>query len=141
MFRFVTRKLRWLASIPCLPQVFEAMLVIGSALFAREKLRAMELLEQFALAEPDVRKWPHRLGGTGFFVGNCEIGHLHGNGLFDALVGGQTRKVLVSKGEALAHHVYADSGWISFWIKSEEDAWHALNLMRVAKTYRMTWAS
>jgi hypothetical protein len=141
IFAFVVRRLRWLARIPGLPQFFDAMLLIVTALFNRERLRAIELFEQVALAEPNIEIRPHRFGGTGFFVGNNEICHLHGNGLFDAFVGRLMQTRLVGGGDVLKHHVYPNSGWISFWIENRAHALRAIELMKVARNYRSSQVS
>jgi hypothetical protein len=141
IFRFVVRNLRWLATVPGLPQVFDAMLLIATTLLDRERLRAMELFQQIALVEPNVEMRPHRFGGTGFFVGNNEVCHLHGNGLFDAFVGRLMRTKLVEGGDVLEHHVHPNSGWISFWIDNRAHALRALELMKVGRNYRSDQAS
>ena len=74
----------------------------------------------------------HRLGGIGFFCRDRESSHIHGNGLLDCFVGRATRDRLVASGEALAHHVFPKSGWISFWVEDERDIEAALRLIRIA---------
>ena len=81
---------------------------------------------------------PHRFGGVGFFIGTTEIGHLHGNGLLDLFVGKSFRAEEVRRGRALPHHVFPDSGWISFWLKSPADIAQALELFEIASMYRTT---
>jgi hypothetical protein len=38
----------------------------------------------------------------------------------------------------LPHHVFPDSGWISFWLKSPADIAQALELFEIASMYRTT---
>jgi hypothetical protein len=137
IFAFVAKRLRWLARLPGLVHVLDAALLIGTALFHRGRLEALELLEKSALKQSGVTIRPHRLGGVGFFFGVHELCHVHGNGLFDALVGCARREELVRSGDALEHHVFPSSGWISFWIKERPDVTHALELMRVATEYAL----
>jgi hypothetical protein len=136
MFKFVVRKLRWLARIPVLPQLFDAGLMIATTLFNRPRLRAMEMFESAIRRKYAIQRRPHRFGGVGFFIGTTEIGHLHGKGLLDLFVGKSFRAEEVRRGRALPHHVFPDSGWISFWLKSPADIAQALELFEIASMYR-----
>ena len=136
MFKFVVKRLRWLARIPVLPQLFDAGLVIATMLFDRPRLRAMETFENAVSRKDAIQRRPHRFGGVGFFVGTTEIGHLHGNGLLDLFVGKSFRTEQARRGRALPHHVFPQSGWISFWLRSPADIAQALNLFEVASMYR-----
>ena len=104
MFRLVVKHLRWLARIPGLPQLFDAMLLIWTTIAHRPRLAAMEALETRVLAQPGVSLQVHRLGGVGFRLAGREIGHLHGNGLLDVFVGRSARDSLVAAGRAGPHH-------------------------------------
>ena len=136
MFKFVVRKLRWLARIPVLPQLFDAGLMVATMLFDRPRLRAMEMFESAIRGKYTIQRRPHRFGGVGFFIGTTEIGHLHGNGLLDLFVGRSFRAEEVSRGRASPHHVFPDSGWISFWLRSPADLAQALELFEIASMYR-----
>jgi hypothetical protein len=138
MFKFVVRKLRWLARIPILPQLFDAGLMVATMLFDRPRLRAMEMFENAIRRKYTIQRRPHRFGGVGFFIGTTEIGHLHGNGLLDLFVGKSFRAEEVRRGRALPHHVFPDSGWISFWLKSSDDIALAVELFEIASVYRTT---
>jgi hypothetical protein len=138
MFKFVVRKLRWLARIPVLPQLFDAGLMVATTLFDRPRLRAMEMFENAIRRKYTIQRRPHRFGGVGFFIGTTEIGHLHGNGLLDLFVGKSFRAEEVRGRRALPHHVFPDSGWISFWLKSPADIARALELFEIASMNRTT---
>jgi len=138
IFKFVVKKLRWLARIPVLPQLFDAGLVIATMLFDRPRLRAMENFENAVCRKDAIQRRPHRFGGIGFFVGTTEIGHLHGNGLLDLFVGKSFQTDQVRRGRALPHHVFPESGWISFWLESPADIGQALELFEIARKYRAT---
>jgi hypothetical protein len=138
MFKFVVRKLRWLARIPILPQLFDAGLIVATMLFNRPRLRAMEMFENAIRHKYTIQRRPHRFGGVGFFIGTTEIGHLHGNGLLDLFVGKSFRAEEVRRGRAFPHHVFPDSGWISFWLKSSDDIALAVELFEIASMYRTT---
>jgi hypothetical protein len=124
--------LKWLARIPGAPQIFDALLLGATGLFHPARLRAISEVEA------QVRRWPgmetgvHRLGGIGFFFQGRESSHIHGNGLLDCFVGRASRDELVNDGRALPHHIFPRSGWISFWIRDEEDVRPALALIRIA---------
>jgi Luciferase len=136
IFAFVVRKLRWLARVPLFPQFFDAMLLVGTALFDRRALAVRESLETRACRALGVRLSTHRFGGVGFNFGRHELAHLHGNGLFDTFVGAKARDQLVRSGMASPHHIFPKSGWVSFWIRAEQDIANALELMRIAQEYR-----
>jgi Family of unknown function (DUF5519) len=136
MFKFVVKKLRWLARIPVLPQLFDAGLLIATMLFDRPPFSAMEMFENAVCRKDIIQRRAHRFGGVGFFIGRTEIGHLHGSGLLDLFVGKSFRADQVRRGRALPHHVFPESGWISFWLKSPADIGDALELFEIANMYR-----
>ena len=135
-FAFAVRRLKWLAAIPGAPQVFDAMLLGSTGLFFPARLRAMSEVEAQVRQWPGMRTGVHRLGGIGFFFRGKESGHIHGNGLLDCFVGRLNREELVRDGRALPHHIFPRSGWISFWIRDEEDVRPALELIRIATDRR-----
>ena len=98
----------------------------------------MEMFENAVCRKDAIQRRPHRFGGVGFFVGTTEIGHLHGNGLLDLFVGKSFRTDQVGRGRALPHHVFPESGWISFWLRSPADIDQALELFDIASMYRTT---
>jgi hypothetical protein len=136
IFAFVVRNFRWLARVPLLPQLFDTMLLLGTALFDWRALGLRESLEREASRSLGVVLGVHRFGGVGFILGGNELAHLHGNGLFDAFVGINARNRVVDSGMALPHHVFPRSGWVSFWIRTNADLPKALELMRIAQRYR-----
>ena len=132
MFRFVVRRLRWLARIPGAPQFFDALLLAHTAIFHRERLAAMEEIEAAALRLPGVRLRVHRLGGVEFFAGARELGHLHGNGLLDVNAGRELAAALVGAGRAEWHHVFGPSAWVSRWVRGRGEVADASALLRAA---------
>lgn len=135
IFRFVVHRLRWLARVPGLPQLFDAALLAWTWLAHPARLAAMQEIETRARALPGVRLRTHRLGGTEFARGPRELGHLHGNGLLDLHVGRAQRDALVAAGRAEPHHVFAESGWISFWVREKADAAAAAALLVLAADF------
>ena len=124
--------MKWLARIPGAPQIFDALLLAGTGIFHPSRLRVISEIESAVRQWPGVRVGVHRLGGIGFFFNGKESSHIHGNGLLDCFVGRTNRDLLISDGRALPHHVFPRSGWISFWIRGEEDFQPAVDLIRIA---------
>jgi hypothetical protein len=124
--------MKWLARIPGAPQVFDALLLGYTGLFQRARLRAISEIEAEVRRWPGMRTGVHRLGGIGFFFQGKESSHIHGNGLLDCFVGRTNREALVRDGRALPHHIFPRSGWISFWVRDENDVAPALELIRMA---------
>ena len=133
IFEFIVRRLRWLARVPLAPQVFDALLLVWTALLHREQLAAMEALEVRALQLPGVRPCRHRFGGIGFARDRFEFAHLHGNGLLDVRLTRECAEGMVVGGLAHPHHVFGPSAWVSFWVRSEADLPNALNLLRAGQ--------
>lgn len=88
--------------------------------------RIVEAAEQWAGVE--VR--PHRYGGLEFRLGRRELGHIHGDRLLDVPFPRSVRDELVASGEAEPHHILPDSGWVSFFLRTEEDVPRAIRLLQ-----------
>jgi len=92
----------------------------------------------------EVSSWPgvtigrHRFGGTEFRCGRRELGHLHGNRLADLPFPLLVRNDLVAAGRAEPHHIFPDSGWVSFFIRDAGDVEHVVALFRL--NYERPWA-
>lgn len=74
---------------------------------------------------------PHRFGGLEFRIDNSEIGHLHGRYQADIPFSARLRKELVAMGLASPHHIYPNSGWVSFYIQGVEDVPNLIKLLRL----------
>jgi hypothetical protein len=139
IFAFVVRNFRWLARVPLFPQIFDAALLISTALFSPERLRAISAVEKQARRLPGVSLGVHRYGGIGFFFGAQETSHIHGNGLLDCFVGREKRDGLLRENTGvMPHHVFPRSGWISFFVRRPEDVERALELIQIACAHRGT---
>ena len=73
---------------------------------------------------------PHRFGGTEFRIGRREIGHIHGDVLVDIPFPKKVRDEIVAAGEAEPHHVLAETGWVSFYLRDEGDIERAIALLK-----------
>lgn len=85
----------------------------------------------------EILKWPgvttdlHRFGGTEFHLAKRELGHIHGDKLADLPFPMQIRNQLIESGLASPHHVLPKSGWVSKWIKGEDDISEVVKLFRM----------
>jgi hypothetical protein len=77
----------------------------------------------------------HRYGGTEWRLGRREIGHIHGNYLVDIPFPKKVRDEVIGAGEAEAHHILPDSGWISFYVRQPDDVAQAINLLH--RSYKL----
>ncbi len=75
---------------------------------------------------------PHRFGGIEFRLGKRELGHIHGDSLLDIPFPMATRHELVNSYRVQPHHVLPESGWISFYIKTENDIQEGIELLRLS---------
>lgn len=91
---------------------------------------SLHQIEKAVLSWPGVTVKLHRFGGTEFNLGRREIGHLHGNGLLDIPFTKAIRDEVVASGQAQPHHIFPQSGWISYFIRAEDDIPGAIALLR-----------
>lgn len=89
-----------------------------------------ETIEREVGGWPGVEKRVHRFGGVEFRVNGHEIGHLHGDRMVDLPFPVRMRKELVEAGEAQLHHVFPQTGWVSYRIRGEQDVAGALDLFK-----------
>jgi hypothetical protein len=88
--------------------------------------------------EDEVSMWanisihPHRFGGREFRFGSAEVGHIHTGGIVDIPFPRPVRNALLSEGLAEEHRWVANSGWITFNVRRDEDLKHALWLLRLS---------
>jgi hypothetical protein len=77
-----------------------------------------------------IESHPHRFGGVEFRIGKREIGHLHGDSLVDIPFPTKIRDEIVVAREAQPHHVLPESGWVSFYLREEQDVQSAIDLLK-----------
>ena len=116
--------------VSVLPQLLDTALLAHTVVRRPEAARAMHLLEAEVLRWPGVTTGIHRFGGAEFRVGSQEIGHLHGHGLLDMLFTRTGRDEIVGARLARPHHIFPQSAWVSFDVRSAEDVPAALTLLR-----------
>ena len=71
----------------------------------------------------------HRFGGVEFRLGRRELGHIHGEDRVDIPFPKSVRNDLISAGEAEPHHVFPDTGWVSVFLRTEEDTNRAIRVL------------
>ena len=79
---------------------------------------------------PGVTSGSHRFGGIDWRLGKRQIGHIHADELIDIPFPKRLRDELVAAHQAEAHHVRADSGWVSLRLNTDEDLKWAVVLLR-----------
>lgn len=75
---------------------------------------------------------PHRFGGTEFRVAGREVGHVHDWGLLDVPLVRPLRDAVVEAGDASAHHVLPDSGWVTTVVETDDDVTRGRALLRLS---------
>jgi len=78
----------------------------------------------------DVTVEPHRFGGVEFRLDRRELGHVHGDWLVDIPFPKQVRDEVISAGDAEPHHVLPDTGWVSVFLRTDEDVERAVRLLQ-----------
>ena len=73
---------------------------------------------------------PHRFGGVEYRFGTRELGHSHGDQLVDIPFPRKVRDEIVNSGLAMPHHILPETGWISFYLREEEDVQKVIELLR-----------
>ena len=73
---------------------------------------------------------PHRFGGLEYRLGTRELGHIHGDHLVDIPFPKKVRDEIVNAGLAEPHHILPETGWVSFYLREENDVQNAIALLR-----------
>ena len=95
--------------------------------------------------EREVASWPgvtvegHRGGMVFFRVGRREIGHLHASRFADLPFPVRIREDLVTSGKADLHYLHPSTGWITRYIRGEQDIEGVIELFRL--NYSRPWLS
>ncbi len=97
----------------------------------------IDQIVQQVSARNGVTASPHRFGGVEFTLAGREVGHIHRNGMVDIPFNTAIRNQLMAEGKAVPHHVLPNSGWITFYARSEADIQTALWLFRLAYLFQV----
>jgi luciferase-like monooxygenase len=96
-----------------------------------------------ARVQSEVASWPgvtieaYRGGMVFFHVGRREIGHLHGNRMADLPFPVRIREKLVAEGKADLHYLHPKTGWVTYYIRGEQDTSPIIELFRL--NYTRPW--
>ena len=90
---------------------------------------AQEQITKAVTAWEGVTANPHRFGGVEYVIGKREIGHIHGDHLVDIPFPKKVRDEIVAAGGAQPHHILPETGWVSFYLRQEEDVERAIALL------------
>lgn len=135
MFKFVVRYLGFLKHIPLLAWLADALMLIWTSTMSPDIPNFIDQIEEEVSSWDGVTLSIHRFGGIQFNFQNKEIGHIHSNGILDILFNRKVRHELVAAGLASEHHILPDTGWVSFYVRIEEDVQKAIRLLE--KAYQM----
>ena len=91
---------------------------------------AQKIITQTLTSWDGVSTAPHRFGGVEYRLGSRELGHIHGDHLVDIPFPSKVRDEIVDAGLAEPHHILPETGWISFYLREENDVQKALVLLR-----------
>lgn len=132
MFKFVVKRLGFLKRIPLLPHLFDSWIKIWVYFTNKNLAKYIDGIETEVSGWDGVSMQLHKYGGTQFNVYKKEIAHIHSNGLLDILFDKKTKEQLLKEGRISHHHVFENSGWISFYVKTEYDKDYAIELLKSA---------
>ncbi len=90
---------------------------------------AQELITKAVAGWTGVTVQPHRFGGVEYVIGKREIGHIHGDQLVDIPFPKKMRDEIVAAERAQPHHILPETGWVSFYLREENDVEKAITLL------------
>ena len=93
-------------------------------------LNAQASITQTLMSWEGVSTAPHRFGGVEYCLGTRELGHIHGDHLIDIPFPKKIRDEIVSSGLAEPHHILPETGWVSFYLRENEDVQKGIALLR-----------
>jgi hypothetical protein len=96
---------------------------------------AQKRIREAVLAWEGVTEGPHRFGGLEFRLGRRELGHIHGDSLVDIPFPIKVRNQVVAAGLAGPHHIIPESGWVSVFLRAEQDVDRAIQLLHRSFTF------
>jgi hypothetical protein len=91
---------------------------------------AQKMITQILVSWEGVSTAPHRFGGVEYRLGTRELGHIHGDYLVDIPFPKKIRDEIVDARLAEPHHILPETGWVSLYLREEEDVQRAIALLR-----------
>ncbi|WP_428328115.1 luciferase family protein [Mucilaginibacter sp.] len=132
MFKWIIKYLGFLKAVPLVAKVFDSQLKVWTLITHPTLLDYIDEIESKVLCWQGLSTGIHKYGGLQFNCRGRELGHIHSNGLMDILLSKKAKQQLMAEGRISDHHTFAISGWISFYIRTKDDAAYAVTLLAVA---------
>lgn len=133
-FNIIVKYLGFLKHVPLLPHLFDTQLKLWTLIARPHLLDAIDDIEAEILKWDGTNVGMHKYGGLQFNYHQKEIGHIHSNGLLDIRFNRKIKQQLLLDGRVTDHHIFKKSGWISFYINTDEDRLYAQQLLQIAYT-------
>ncbi len=93
----------------------------------------LDTIRDEVLSWPGVSEGEHEFGGVEFRLGKREIGHLHDDlALADLPFPRKVRDELVATGQAQPHHIFPDTGWVSYAVANDAAVPGAIALFQLS---------
>ncbi len=89
-------------------------------------------VEAAAAEWPGVTVHDHRFGGREFRLDTREVGHLHGDRQADIAYPRPVRDAVVGAGLAGPHHLFPDSGWVTYHVDGPTSTDRIVDLLRLS---------
>jgi predicted DNA-binding protein (MmcQ/YjbR family) len=122
----------FLKRVPLLPHVFDAGFKLWLVITNSELVDHIDAIEAGVSAWDGTTVGLHKYGGIQFSYAGSEMGHIHSTGLLDIRFSKAIKTQLLTENRIEPHHVFANSGWISFYIRNKEDRDYAIKLLATA---------
>ena len=132
MFKFIVKYLGFLKSVPLLPHLFDSQLKLWLLITNQEIQDCLDNIEAEVLSWEGISFGMHKYGGMQFNCSGKEIGHIHSNGILDIRFNRKIKQALTEEGRINNHHIFTNSGWVSFYIRKKEDGEYAIKLLKMA---------
>lgn len=129
MFSFVIKRVGFLKDLPLFAIIFDSLMRFWMFLTKPELLDWIDDLEENVTQMPGTTIGIHKYGGIGFNYMGKEFAHVHSNGLLDILLNTALKNSLMTEGKIKDHHVFKNSGWISFYLQNKQDVGYACILL------------
>jgi hypothetical protein len=91
---------------------------------------AQKLITEAVTSWTGVASHPHRFGGVEYVMGKREVGHIHADHMVDIPFPRKVRDEIVAAGRAQPHHILPETGWVSLYIRQEDDIEKAIALLQ-----------
>jgi predicted DNA-binding protein (MmcQ/YjbR family) len=124
---FITTQKSWQSNLFCKESLVQFVLPSGELMPVSN---AQKTITRALTSWEGVSTAPHRFGGVEYLLGTRELGHIHGDHLVDIPFPKKVRDEVVSAGLAEPHHILPETGWISFYLREEDDTQTAIALLR-----------